>query len=160
MRIRNNLGFSLGELITVMGIISVLAVIAIPNFIGWRSGSQMQGAVENLRGDLQMAKLKAVQENGPVAVLFSSTGYRIFIDNGANEGVIDAGERLLRDRQLPPSVSIDLVNTDFSGFGYARFNNRGLPESAGRVVVDSSSGDGRIDLDRLGRIDIDINWNQ
>ena len=155
MRIRNNLGFSLGELITVMGIISVLAVIAIPNFIGWRSGSQMQGAVENLRGDLQMAKLKAVQENGPVAVLFSGNGYRVFIDNGATVGALDAGERLFRDRQLPPGVSIDLFNTDFSGNDYARFNNRGLPEDTGNVVVDSSNGDQRIiGLNRLGRINI------
>ena len=156
MRIRTNSGFSLGELITIMGIISVLAMIARPNFIGWRSGSQMRGAVENLRGDLQMAKLKAVQENGPVAVLFSGSGYQVFIDNGANEGALDASERLFRNRQLPPGVSLDLAS--FSGFGgnvYVRFNNRGLPESAGRVVVDSSSGDGRnIDLDRLGRIDI------
>jgi len=157
MRIRNNSGFSLGELITVMGIISVLAVIAVPNFIGWRSGSQMQGALENLRGDLQMAKLKAVQENGPVAVLFASNGYQVFIDNGATEGAFDAGERLLRNRQLPPGVSIDLINTDFQGNGYARFNNRGLPEDTGSpgVVVDSSNGDQQIiGLNRLGRIDI------
>jgi hypothetical protein len=102
-----------------------------------------------------MAKLKAVQENGPVAVLFSGNGYRVFIDNGATVGALDAGERLLRDRQLPPGVSIDLFNTDFNGNDYARFNNRGLPEDTGNVAVDSSSGDGRIiGLNRLGRINI------
>jgi len=155
MRMRNNSGFSLGELITIMGIISVLAVIAVPNMIGWRSGSQMQGALENLRGDLQMAKLKAVQENGPVAVLFAGKDYRVFIDNGATEGAFDTGERLLRFRQLPPGVSIDLVGTDFNGNGYARFNTRGLPEDTGNVVVDSSDGDQRIiGLNRLGRVNI------
>ena len=155
MRIRNNLGFSLGELITVMGIISVLAVIAIPNFIGWRSESQLQGALENLRGDLQMAKLKAVQENRPVAVLFSGNGYQVFIDDGASEGAFDAGERLFKNRQLPPGVSIDLFNTDFNGNDYARFNNRGLPDVGGTVVVDSSGGDQRlIGLNRLGRVSI------
>ena len=155
MRIRNNSGFSLGELITVIGIISVLAVIAVPNMIGWRSGSQLRGAVENLRGDLQMAKLKAVQENSPVAVLFTASGYEIFTDNGANEGALDAGERRLRTRQLPPGVSIDLFATTFFG-DYARFNNRGLPDSAGDVVVDSSGGDGRtIRLNRVGRVSIE-----
>jgi len=155
MRMRNNSGFSLGELITIMGIISVLAVIAVPNMIGWRSGKQIQGALENLRGDLQMAKLKAVQENGPVAVLFASNGYQVFIDNGANEGAYDAGERLLKDRQLPSGVSIDLFATGFGGLGYARFNTRGLPENTGSVVVDSSNGDQRIvGLNRIGRVNI------
>ena len=146
MRIRNNLGFSLGELITVMGIISVLAVIAIPNFIGWRSGSQMQGAVENLRGDLQMAKLKAVQNNDDVTVLFSASGYTV------------SGGGHTFDRSLPPGVSIDIASTDFGGHDFVTFNNRGLPDppgSAGTVVIVSSSGDQRsIDLNRLGRIDI------
>ena len=157
MRIRNNSGFSLGELITIMGIISVLAVIAVPNMIGWRSGKQMQGALENLRGDLQMAKLKAVQESGPVAVLFGSNGYQVFIDNGPTVGLYEAGagERLLKDRQLPPGVSINLLATGFGGLGYARFNTRGLPENTGTVVVDSSNGDQRIvGLNRIGRVNI------
>ena len=154
MRMRNNSGFSLGELITIMGIISVLAVIAVPNMIGWRSGSQMQGALENLRGDLQMAKLKAVQEGGPVTVLFSGNSYQVFIDD-ANAGVLDAGERLFRTRQLPAGVSIDLGNTDFNGNDHARFNSRGLPDDIGNVVVEGLSGDQRtIGLNRLGRINI------
>ncbi|MBW2482109.1 MAG: GspH/FimT family pseudopilin [Deltaproteobacteria bacterium] len=155
MRIRNNSGFSLAELITIMGILSVLAVIAVPNMIGWRSGKQIQGAVENLRGDLQMAKLKAVQENGPVAILFGSNSYQVFLDDGANEGAFDAGERLLRDRQLPPGVSIDLFATGFGGLGYARFNTRGLPENTGNVVMDSSNGETRtIGLNRIGRVNM------
>ena len=155
MRMRNNLGFSLGELITIMGILSVLAVIAVPNMIGWRSGKQIQGAVENIRGDLQMAKLRAVQENGPVAILFGSNGYQVFTDGGANEGAFDAGERLLRDRRLPSGVTIDLFATGFAGLGYARFNTRGLPENTGTVVVDSSGGDQRIvGLNRIGRVNI------
>jgi type II secretory pathway pseudopilin PulG len=149
MRIRNKSGFSLGELITIMGIISVLAVIAIPNFIGSRSGANLRGAVENLRGDLQLAKLKAVQHNEDVTVLFfdDGKGYEVF-----------GGGLTFRDRQLPPGVSIDIGGTDFGGDDFVRFNNRGLPEppgTAGTVVVVSSSGDQRnIDLNRLGRIDI------
>jgi hypothetical protein len=113
--------------------------------------------VENVRGDLQLAKLKAVQESGFVAVLFSGNSYQVFID-GANAGVLDAGERLFRNRQLPAGVSIDLGSTDFGGNVYVRFNNRGLPDDIGSIVVDSSSGDqGLIGLNRLGRINIQYN---
>jgi type IV fimbrial biogenesis protein FimT len=149
-----NSGFSVIEILIVIAIAAVIAGIAVPQMIGSRSAAKLRGAVENLRGDLQLAKLKAVQESGPVAVLFSGNGYQVFID-GANPGVLDSGERLLRNRQLPAGVSIDLGNTDFNGNDYARFNNRGLPENIGNVVVVSSSGEQRnIGLNRLGRINI------
>jgi len=150
-----NSGFSLMELMTIIAIIGLLAAIAIPNMIGWRSGAKLRGAVENLRGDLQTAKFTAVRENGPVVALFSSDSYKVFIDNGANPGALDAGERVIVNRPLPAGVSIDLGSTDFNGNLYARFNNRGLPEDIGNVVVDSSIGDQRIiGLNRLGRITI------
>jgi type IV fimbrial biogenesis protein FimT len=147
------------ELMTTIAIIAVLAAIAIPNMIGWRSGTKLQGAVENLRGDLQWAKLKAVQENGSVAVLFSANGYQVFTDDGATlEGAFHAadGERRFRNRDLPTGVSINTGSTTFSGNLYVRFNNRGLPENTGTVVVESSGGEPprNIDLNRLGRIDI------
>ena len=95
-----------------------------------------------------------------MTVLFSGNGYQVFIDNGATPGVLDAGERLLRNRQLAAGISIDLGGTDFSGNDYVRFNNRGLPEDTGTVEIKSSRDDqASIDLNRLGRIDIDINWN-
>ena len=151
---RKNSGFTIIELMTTIAIIAVLAAIAIPNMIGWRSGTKLQGAVENLRGDLQWAKLKAVQENGSVTVLFLNTGtrYEVFMDR-SNAGVRDADERLYRTRDLPAGVSIDLGGTDFNGNDCLRFNNRGFPENSGMVVVDSSGGAGRnITLNRLGRI--------
>jgi type IV fimbrial biogenesis protein FimT len=147
-------GFSLMEMMTVIAVIALITAIAMPNMLGWREGAKLRGAVENLRGDLQLAKLKAVQESGPVAVAFSGDSYQVFID-AANPGVRDAGERLLRNRELPAGVSIDLGSTDFNGNLYARFNNRGLPEDIGSIVVDSSGGDQRIiGLNRLGRINI------
>ena len=162
--IHKNSGFSVTELMITIAVIGLLAAIAIPNMIGWRSGARLQGAVENLRGDLQLAKLKAVQENTFVAVLFSGTEYFIFTDivdvgtgNDAGEYVDGTpGERLLRRRQLETSVSIDLGSTGFAGNLYARFNNRGLPEDDGEVVIISSGGrpPRTIRLSRLGRIDI------
>ena len=148
-------GFTLMELMTTIAIIAVLAAIAVPNMIGWRSGTKLQGAVENLRGDLQWAKLKAVQENASVTVLFVDSGgictrYEVFTDND-RDGVSDGSRYRLRD--LPAGVSIDLGNTDFNGNDFVTFNNRGFPENAGMVAVDSSGGAGRdINLSRVGRI--------
>jgi type IV fimbrial biogenesis protein FimT len=151
---RKNAGLSLLELMTVIAIIAILAAIAIPSMMGSRSRSKLTGVVDNLKGDLQLAKLAAVRDNGPVAVLFSDEGYQVFTDGGT-EGTRDAGDRLLRNRQLPGGVSIDLISTDFSGNAYARFNNRGLPDSSGSVEVVGSDGDRQIiELNRLGRINV------
>ncbi len=147
-------GFSLIEVMTVIALIAVMAGIAVPLMMGSRSGANLRGAVENLRGDLQLAKMKAVQESWPVAVLFSDKRYHVFIDEDI-DGVHDSGERSFKIKELPAGVSIDLGSTDFNGNVYARFNSRGLPEDPGKVVVVSSGGDGRrIELNRLGRISI------
>jgi type IV fimbrial biogenesis protein FimT len=157
-----NSGFTIMELMTTIAIIALLAAIAVPNMIRWRSTTRLQGAVENLRGDLQWAKLKAVQENGSVAVLFSVNGYEVFTDDGPTQvGAFHAAdnERRLRNRDLPTGVSIDLAVPPFGSNLYVNFNNRGFPDNAGAVVVVSSGGDlpRTIDLNRLGGIDIIIN---
>ena len=52
---RKDAGFSLGELITIMGILTVLAAIALPNFIGWRSKAQLGRAAQDVYSQFQKA---------------------------------------------------------------------------------------------------------
>ncbi len=167
MGIRNNLGFSLGELMVVIGIFALVAAIAVPNYLSWRRGAKVRGAVDNLRGDLNMAKFMAVRENAFVVVNFdpnnsgaASNRYLIFVDNGVGVGGVAADwnqngeESVLRNRQLPAGVSIDLAGTDFNN-ERTRFSQRGLPSNLGKVVVVGKSGDQReIDVNRLGRITV------
>jgi Tfp pilus assembly protein FimT len=138
----------------VIAITAIVVAFAVPNMLGWRENSKFNGTVENLRGDLNLAKIMAVRENGFVAVQFLADGYQVFTDNGPISGVLDAGERLLRNRVLPAGVAIDLGMTDFTS-DRTRFNERGLPENIGTVVIVGTGGDQRsINLNRLGRIDV------
>jgi Tfp pilus assembly protein FimT len=132
--------------------------MAMPSLIGSRSRSQLRGAVNNLRGDLQLAKSMAVRESAFVVVTFQADGYRIFVDNGAGVSAgnwaRDAGERLLTHRRLKGGVAIDLGATDFAG-DRTRFNDRGLPENLGRVVLaESGGGQKQVSLNRLGRLTV------
>jgi type IV fimbrial biogenesis protein FimT len=163
---RNKAGFSLIEVMVVIAIIAIAAAVAIPNLIGSRGAAQLRGAADNLVGDFNFAKWSAVRQNGWVVLRFNSNGYQLFNDNGAgaNNGhwILDGDERLIRNRQLPAGVTIDLGLTDFngnlcSGNPCTRFNERGLldPGCTGSAVLTGTSGKQRqVDVNRLGRINV------
>ncbi|MBW2469949.1 MAG: GspH/FimT family protein [Deltaproteobacteria bacterium] len=158
-------GFTIYELLTVIGIIGILAIIAVPNMISWRSEVKLRGASNNLRGDLQLAKLSALREKDIVAVIFTANSYHIFFDSGAGGNAgnwnLDADEVLIRNRQLPAGVSIALPTTLDAPNNRTRFDGRGLPDPAtlsgggltGTVTLQNSSGSQMpLTINRLGRI--------
>jgi prepilin-type N-terminal cleavage/methylation domain-containing protein len=158
---RNNLGFSLFELLVVIAIIAIISAIGTPAFVQWRSDAKLRDAVRSLRGDLEIAKLRAMRENEFVAVLFNTDNYLVFIDDGAGAGgvadnwVRDGDERILRNQQMPAGVQIDLGNTTFAD-DRTRFNGRGHIGNQGTLIIVNSAGNQRtIDMNnRFGRITV------
>lgn len=158
---RNNSGFTLIELMIAFALVAIVASIAVPSFFTWRSEAKLRSAVSVIRGDLEMARSRAMRENNFVAVLFNTTNYLVFIDDGAGGGnpgdyIRHADEKLLRNRQLPAGVTIDLSKTNFNGVDQTRFNGRGRIGRTGKVIIVNSSGDERtIDANnRFGRITV------
>jgi len=157
--VSTNTGFSLYELMVVVAIIAIISTIAVPNFLGSRLETKLKGAVHNLKADLNAAKMMAVRDNARVVVKFNANGYRIFVDNGsgahAGNRSLDEDERRIRDRRLPAGVSIDLAGTDFNGSDFTCFDERGLPDETGSVVLAACGQDQQvISLNRLGRLKI------
>ncbi|MFC1881479.1 GspH/FimT family pseudopilin [Thermodesulfobacteriota bacterium] len=159
-------GFTIYELLTVIAIIAILASIAIPNMISWRNDAKLRSASNIIRGDLQLAKLRALRENAIVVMIFTASGYNIFIDNGAGANAgnwnLDADEVVVRNRQLPAGVTIALPTTFDSPNNRTRFNGRGLPDPltltgsglTGSVTIKDSRGTQKqITINRLGRFD-------
>ncbi len=152
--ITNNSGFSFYELMVVIAIMGVVAAFAIPSMIGERAEKKLRGAVNNLKGDLNMAKMRAVKENVPVVVQFYEDHYEIFLDDDS-DWILDSGERRIRNRVLPAGVSINLGAPDFFTDDRTRFNNRGTADNPGSVMLVNSNGDQRtLELNRLGHIAI------
>ena len=151
-------GFTLFELMVVIAIIALLALVVTPNMIGWRINAKLNGDALNLRGDLGMARSKAITENASVAVLFNANGYTIFLDNGAapNNFIREADELLLKSRQLSDGVTINLANTTFINFR-TRFNERGgldtgISNLSQIVMIENSAGTKSIEVLLVGRI--------
>jgi len=60
---RNKAGFSMLELMIVVGIIAILSAIVTPNLIGWYHHQGLRSAVVELQSNLQLTKLAAVKQN-------------------------------------------------------------------------------------------------
>lgn len=135
---RNNAGFTTGELMITIAIIAILSATAVPNMMGWRERAKLRGAVQNLRGDLQWAKIRAIRDHDDVSVVFDSRAYEI--NNAAGNTI--------RARQLPAGVII-------SSSSNATFTSRGRCPGSGEAVLEKLSGSSeqrKISINPLGQI--------
>ena len=151
--VRRMEGFTLIELVMVISILFLISAIAAPSILRWRSGAQLRGAASNLKSDMELAKLKAIQVNDTVVVHFTENGYQVFKDDGPPSGLYDAGEDLYGDRTLPAGVKIDLGKTNFDD-GSARFKGRGTAYPGSAVLVNSKGTEKTLTVSGLGRISI------
>ena len=181
-KFHNHSGFTVTELILVIGVFAIIAVIAGPNFKNQLSNQKLKATARNIYSALQQAKLEAVEENETVAVAFSpaayspngnSAQYQLFLDDGAGGGTAgnlskESGEALLATITMPKGISLisasftdGSVTTDKVGF-----TGQGLPlgSYSGSVQVRTDSRWYRISLSVAGNVkteisDDGINWS-
>jgi prepilin-type N-terminal cleavage/methylation domain-containing protein len=90
-------GFTLIEMMAVLGIMAILMAIAIPRFMSVLPGLRVTQAARQLATDLQLARMKAISQNRRFRVNFvSATSYTIERDNGG-AFVTDSGPYNLPD---------------------------------------------------------------
>ena len=146
-------GFSLVELLMVICVLALISAIATPSLLKWRSNAKLRGATSNLKGDMELARLKAIQVNDTVFVHFTENGYKVFKDDGLTPGEYDAGDDLYGNRTLPAGVKIDLAKTNFVDES-ARFKGRGTALAGSAVLVNNRGTEKKVTISSLGRITI------
>ena len=160
---RNIRGLTIFEVLVVLSILAVVSAFVVPNVMNWRRSVQLRGAANNLKGDLEMAKINAIRENNFVAIMFlDALHYEIFVDNGAGDDGIpdnwirDGDERLLRAREMPTGVRIDFDATSFGFLGKkTRFTGRGHCTAGSTFLQNEKNDRIRVILNRLGQITLE-----
>lgn len=146
-------GFSLIEMLVVIGILAITAIVTIPNVIAWRSGMQFRAAINELRNDLESAKTRAVKENATVTVAFDPTAgqYRMtYLDQVANT-------ILLKSQTLPPGVRIATENpahTLDSLGNQTSFSSRGTAGACTIVLANHQGRTKSVGITFIGKIEI------
>jgi len=166
---RDNRGFTVMELMTVIGIIAILASIAFPNFIRWRNNSQLSRATQALYSDFQRAKIQAVRSNTLCTITFDTVAgnYTVFVDND-QDLTLDAGEQVIRTVNWSeyPLVSLNtalgggdgLIFTNpnnaiaFAPNGFCLNNTGSL--TAGTVFLRNNNRQTRINITPAGSVSI------
>ena len=158
---RNNSGLTALEMATTLAIMAILATFLMPPYLQWLRSYRLKSAVNNLVCDVEMAKVKAIRANDFVAIQFQPTNYTMLLDNGegggtAGDWVQNGSEELVRHRELPTGVLIDISAMTLTS-KRVRFNGRGLPPEVltnEDISIMNQRDSKTVTLNRLGLLDL------
>ncbi len=152
---RSSKGFSIIEMMIVIAIIGILAMIAVPDFLGLTPRARLKSAARDIVSNMQLARVKAIRDGSPWAVQFDTgdARYRVLSDKGADDTWNTTDDDSYKTVNLSdykgvsfgsghgprPGLSDPADGVSFGG-NRAIFNSDGT-SSAGTVYVKNDDGD-------------------
>ena len=159
-------GFTLLELMTTLGIATILVSVAVPGLQEFKKNSRQRSATNELVSTMHVARNTAITTNTRVTVCASrngtscdnvswSSGYIAFVDTDGDR-VLDGNETVLRAGER--SDNVDISSAQFGSFFVYRPNGRvmnaNVSQNSGLFMICDDRGTSysrSIQLDLSGR---------
>lgn len=138
-------GFSLIELLVVVGIIGISVAVAIPNLRGYLRTSAIRSAASDVASELTTARARAIGKNlhfGTVFVILSTSTYQFVTEDDIDRTNGYTGARLAVSAALADSSQHGLLKTLPAGvvFQTTAANNGGIRFTAFGAACNPTSG--------------------
>jgi prepilin-type N-terminal cleavage/methylation domain-containing protein len=126
---RQNRGYTLIEVMTVIAIIGISTSITIPNVIGWLPKYRLRSGAEEIQSTLQLARLGAIKQNTDATVNFNAINHTF---------VATIAGKTIKSGSMPSGITIDSITIPSSK---VQFDSRGLANTwIGNIVVKNNQG--------------------
>jgi prepilin-type N-terminal cleavage/methylation domain-containing protein len=128
-------GFTLAEMVIVVAIVFILASIAVPNMMNYVHAARLRGAGSDLSGVLQLARIRAVQDDRYYATyIIAGPPREAYVDLTSNGGTgVVVGDPLIEiPSEVTPVAAANAPNT-------TNLQGQFLPAGSGLTVKDGGT---------------------
>ena len=156
---KNSSGFTLFELLIVITILGILSAVAIPSMNNFRGGMKLDAAAREVVSAIQYVQSLAIKEEIKHGVVYDPAQNEFKCNKEVAGNVI----RNPLDKKLyvvsfdddGPLQGVDLVSADFNGMPGFTFNSLGEPSEEGSVVLSYGGSQKTIDVSEpLGKVNV------
>lgn len=156
LKLQNRRGFSLIEVLIVIAIIAIICAVGIPYFSGFIDNRNLKTAADDITGDVNEYKGRAIAEDRLYQFVFSNpSSYQIKQCNTSNDSLCALGYTTLFTKK-PAQFGSDISMN--STIGTLQFQPRGTATPNGTVTLSNVRGSNAIvTISSTGRTY--VQWN-
>lgn len=150
---RRDTGFTIFELVVVMAVMAIMLLTVIPSTMAWLNEQGVRQAVEQLRSDLQQARMAAINQRQNCTITFNNPG--------ANQYTVSLSNKTVDLSRYRGQVALLATGPDgVAASPQVTFNRRGLANSS-QVFITNATGQSifRIQVSSSGGVSVRT-WSQ
>jgi prepilin-type N-terminal cleavage/methylation domain-containing protein len=134
----NSDGYTLLEILVVLGIVGILIAIAAPSLLAMQAGVNINNSLEKVRSTLELSQIETIKKKKNCTVAFTQDAVtsKPMITSGCLigfESVDSSGNPVVK---LDSGVTMTKIPNTWDG--QVVYNNSGLTQSAGTIILGSS----------------------